>query len=102
MKKRPNGKTDGMQDKLFEAIVNLTRNEVESNVQLGPNLHAPIDASEIQEVERIVLRDSKVQAAVAECQLPKGTVVVCEPWIYGTRSSSILCRIEVIKHIHRF
>ena len=76
-------KTDVKQDKLFEAIVNLTRQEVEHNVQMGPNLHAPIDASEIILVEQIVLGDSQVQAAIAECQLPKGTVVVCDPWIYG-------------------
>ena len=72
-----------MQDKLFEAIVNLTRQDVESNVQLGANLHAQVDASEIIAVEKVVLGDPQVQAAIAELELPKGTVVVCDPWIYG-------------------
>ena len=57
-------------------------------MQMGPNLHAPVDASEIILVEQIVLADAKVQAAIAECQLPKGTVVVCDPWIYGDNSTS--------------
>ena len=89
---------DVAQDKLFEAIVNLTRHEVEHNVQMGPNLHAPIDASEILQVEQIVLGDSQVQAAVAECQLPKGTAVVCEPWIYGM----ILLQLSLISEYSRF
>ena len=50
---------------------------------MGQNLHAPMDGPEIILVEQVVLADSRVQAAIAEFQLPKGTVLVCDPWIYG-------------------
>lgn len=61
----------------------MTRQDVESNVQMGANLHAQVDASEIIAVEKIILGDPQVQAAIGELELPKGTVVVCDPWIYG-------------------
>ncbi len=55
---------------------------------MGANLHAQVDASEIIAVEKIILGDSQVQAAIAELELPKGTVVVCDPWIYGKLSDT--------------
>jgi primary-amine oxidase len=66
--------------------VNLTRRCVESNVRLGPNIHAPGDAEEILNIERIALADEGVQKEIAKLQLPKGTTVISDPWIYGSRS----------------
>ncbi|KAK5143383.1 hypothetical protein LTR04_001910 [Oleoguttula sp. CCFEE 6159] len=71
-------------NKFHEAIVNLSENRVESNVRLGNNIHAPGDAEEIVAIERVALEDEAVKAEVAKLQLPEGTVVVCDPWIYGS------------------
>ncbi|KAA8566226.1 hypothetical protein MFRU_019g01260 [Monilinia fructicola] len=71
-------------DKLHEAIINLSTGEVESNVRLGPNIHSSIDGEEILAVEVAALADAGVKAEIAKLQLPEGTVVVCDPWIYGS------------------
>jgi primary-amine oxidase len=71
-------------NKFHEAIVNLTTQTVESNVRLGNNMHAPGDGSEIMEIERIALEDESVKAELAKLQLPEGTVVISDPWIYGS------------------
>lgn len=70
-------------NKFHEAIVNLSEQKVESNARLGNNVHAPGDGAEISEIERIAIEDQGVQAEIAKLQLPQGTVVVCDPWIYG-------------------
>ncbi|KAI9643207.1 hypothetical protein NHQ30_007823 [Ciborinia camelliae] len=70
-------------DKLHEAIVNLSTGEVESNVRLGANVHSAADAEEFAVVEAAALEDEGVKAEIAKLQLPEGTVVVCDPWIYG-------------------
>lgn len=46
-------------------------------------MHAPGDGSEIVEIERIALEDESVKAELAKLQLPEGTVVISDPWIYG-------------------
>ncbi|KAI9816609.1 MAG: hypothetical protein M1827_001742 [Pycnora praestabilis] len=71
-------------DKLHEAIVNLTQSQVESNVRLGPNIHSPADGAEIIMVEKLALEDEGVKAEIAKLQLPEGTVVISDPWIYGS------------------
>ena len=65
-------------------MVNLTKQKVESHQRLGPNVHSPADVEEIVVVERAVLEDPGVKAEIAKLKLPEGTVVVCDPWIYGT------------------
>ena len=57
--------------------------KVESNVRLGPCVHSNADGAEIIEVERIALQDPAVQAEIAKLQLPEGTVLISDPWIYG-------------------
>ncbi len=57
---------------------------MESNLRLGPNVHSNADGDEIIAVERIALEDEAVKAEIAKLQLPKGTVVISDPWIYGT------------------
>lgn len=71
------------QDKLHEAIVSLSSGKVESNVRLGPCVHSNADGDEIVAVEKIALEDAGVQAEIAKLQLPEGTVVISDPWIYG-------------------
>jgi primary-amine oxidase len=62
----------------------LSLGKVESNVRLGPNVHSTADGAEIIEVERICLEDEAVRAEIAKLQLPEGTVIISDPWIYGT------------------
>jgi primary-amine oxidase len=71
------------QHKLHEAVVNLTQQKVESNVRLGPFLHANGDGDEIIAVEAALLANAKVQAEIAKLKLPEGSVVISDPWIYG-------------------
>jgi primary-amine oxidase len=72
------------QSKFHEAIVDLTSGRVERNVLLGPFVHANGDGDEIIAIEKIALGDEKVQAEIAKLQLPEGTVVISDPWIYGS------------------
>ena len=51
---------------------------------LGPFIHANGDGDEIIAIEKIVLADEGVQAEIAKLQLPEGTVVISDPWIYGS------------------
>jgi len=56
---------------------------VEYNVRLGANMHAPGDGEEIFAIERVCLEDQGVQDAIAKLELPEGSKVVIDPWIYG-------------------
>ena len=56
---------------------------MERNVRLGPNQHGNGDYAEILMVEKKALEDEGVRAEVAKLQLPEGTVVCADPWIYG-------------------
>ncbi|KAL8718771.1 MAG: hypothetical protein Q9225_004134 [Loekoesia sp. 1 TL-2023] len=71
-------------DKFHEAIVSLSQQTVKSNVRLGPNIHGPGDAEEILLVEKIALEDEGVKAEIAKLQLPEGTAIISDPWIYGS------------------
>lgn len=72
-------------------MVNLSAGKVESNVRLGPNTHSNGDYDEILTVEKNALEDEGVKAAIAKLQLPAGTVVCADPWIYGQIPSLSLC-----------
>ena len=52
-------------------------------MRLGNNMHAPGDGEEIVAIERICLEDEGVKAEIAKLQLPEGSRVVIDPWIYG-------------------
>lgn len=54
------------------------------NVLLGPFVHANGDGDEIVQIEKAALEDEGVQAEIAKLQLPEGTVVISDPWIYGS------------------
>lgn len=79
----PHALTLLVKDKLHEAVVNLSHSKVESNVRLGPNIHANGDGEEIVAIEKALLQDPAVQAELAKLKLPEGSVVVYDPWIYG-------------------
>jgi primary-amine oxidase len=76
--------TTPQQNKFHEAVVNLSKNCVERNVRLGPNIHGPGDGAEIRAIEEIVLADASVKAEIEKLQLPQGTVIISDPWIYGS------------------
>lgn len=77
-------------DKFHEAVVNLSRQNVESHVRLGANMHAPGDGEEIFAMERIALEDEGVKRELAKLGLPEGAKVVVDPWIYGMIQISFL------------
>ena len=70
--------------KFHEAVVNLSTQKVERNVRLGANVHAPGDAEEILAIEQIAIEIPAVQEEIKKLQLPEGSVVICDPWIYGS------------------
>jgi hypothetical protein len=72
-----------LQDKFHEAVVNLSTQTVETNVRLGANEHGNGDYAEILMVEKNALEDEGVKAEIAKLQLPEGTVICADPWIYG-------------------
>lgn len=72
-----------MENKFHEARVNLSQRVVERNVRLGANVHGNGDGEEILAIERAALEDQGVKAEIAKLQLPEGTVVISDPWIYG-------------------
>jgi primary-amine oxidase len=47
-------------------------------------VHANGDGDEIVAIEKAALEDEAVQAEIAKLQLPEGTVVISDPWIYGS------------------
>jgi primary-amine oxidase len=71
-------------NKFHEAVVDLTTGRVLHNVLLGPFVHANGDGDEIVAIEKAALEDEAVQAEIAKLQLPEGTVVISDPWIYGS------------------
>lgn len=52
-------------------------------MKLGVNLHGNVDYDEAQMVEKIALEDPAVLAEIKKLELPEGTVVCADPWIYG-------------------
>ena len=82
-----------MQDKFHEAVVNLSTRTVETNVRLGPNEHGNGDYTEILMIEKNALEDEGVKAEIAKLQLPEGTVICADPWIYG-KSCLLHCPID--------
>ncbi|KAF2457389.1 copper amine oxidase [Lineolata rhizophorae] len=70
--------------KFHEAIINLSRQTIERHVRLGLNQHGNGDAEEIVAVEQAALKDESVLAEVAKLKIPEGSVLVIDPWIYGS------------------
>jgi primary-amine oxidase len=70
----------------FEAVVNLDRKCLERNIRVADGLHGAVDDGEVVLVEKIALEDPRVQAEIKKLELPAGSVVVCDPWIWGADS----------------
>lgn len=64
--------------------------KIESNVRLGANVHSNADGDEIFMVEKVALEDEGMKAAIAKLQLPEGSVVIVDPWIYGILSTVLI------------
>lgn len=71
-------------NKFHEAVVDLSAGRVQRNVLLGSNFHANGDGMEIVAVEKAALEDEGAKAELAKLKLPEGTVVISDPWIYGS------------------
>lgn len=56
---------------------------MERNVRLGANIHSPLDGPEIISMEEQALAHPAVKAELAKLNLPEGTQVIIDPWIYG-------------------
>ena len=84
-----------LQEKFHEAIVNLSTQNVETNVRLGANEHGNGDYDEILKIEKNALEDEGVKAEIAKLQLPEGTVVCADPWIYGKVPQPGLSRLRL-------
>lgn len=88
-----------LQEKLHEAIANLSSQKIERHTKLGPNIHAPLDAEVIIRMEKVAFENEKVQAELKKLQLPEGSVVVCDPWPYGMCKCSPWKVQRIIVHI---
>lgn len=53
-------------------------------------MHGAGDGEELIAIETTALEDEQVKAEIAKLELPEGTVIVCDPWIYGTVAHSVL------------
>ncbi|KAI5837336.1 copper amine oxidase [Morchella snyderi] len=80
-------------NKLFEAYILLEEEErgegglvavLESNFRVKEGYHAHADGQEIVKVEEVVLQDEGVKAELAKLELPEGTVVISDPWTFGS------------------
>ena len=56
---------------------------MERNIRLGPATHGPVDGQELTLIEKTALEDEGVIRELAKLQLPQGTSVISDPWIYG-------------------
>ncbi|CAK7566788.1 MAG: hypothetical protein SEPTF4163_004740 [Sporothrix epigloea] len=70
--------------KFHEALVNLSTGVLERNARLAEDKHANGDGEEIIAIEKMLLADPGVLAALEKLKLPEGSVVVSDPWIYGS------------------
>ncbi|KAK6330431.1 hypothetical protein TWF696_003527 [Orbilia brochopaga] len=68
---------------LFECVINLASETIELNNKLD-GFHSCADGEEILEIERTCLEDEGVKAEIEKLKLPEGTVVLADPWIYGS------------------
>ncbi|KAI5776904.1 copper amine oxidase [Geopyxis carbonaria] len=71
-------------DKLYEAVVDIPNNSLQSLTPVKKGHHGFADGPQILEMEQIALADPTVQAEIAKLQLPEGSTVISDPWIYGS------------------
>ena len=77
-------------DRFYEALVELSSSSAPapgrllSNTRVGAGMHGPADGPETIAVEQVALADAGVRAEIAKLQLPAGSLVRADPWIYGS------------------
>lgn len=76
-------------------MVNLSIGQVERNARLGTNVHGNGDYDEILAIEKNALEDERVKAEIAKLNLPEGTVVCADPWIFGKFLPFSLCPASI-------
>lgn len=59
------------------------------------------DGEEMVAAEESLLKNPKFIKAIAELRLPEDATVVCDGWIYGTRSATIAMPREAKQVEHR-
>ncbi|KAF1812851.1 hypothetical protein P152DRAFT_435079 [Eremomyces bilateralis CBS 781.70] len=72
----------------YEALLNVTKDTVVYNRQLGPNVHGRPDELEIEAVKKLVLEDSNVNEEIRNLGIDDMSLVVCAVWIYGTDATN--------------
>ncbi|KAB5582956.1 copper amine oxidase [Coniochaeta sp. 2T2.1] len=75
-------------NKFLEARVNLQTKSVISLKDLPKGSQGPADVDEMIEVENYCLEHPDVIAEIKKLQLPEGTTVCTDPWIYGRDDES--------------
>ncbi|KAL2851248.1 copper amine oxidase [Aspergillus pseudodeflectus] len=71
-------------DRLHEAVVNLTTGNVVYNNELDKMLHGPGDYEEVGVIEALVRDDPQVRKELEKIGFTDTSLVVIEPWIYGS------------------
>ena len=69
---------------LYEADINIPERKIVRLEAIDKKYHAPGDATEIMQLEKLAAEDPQIQEEIKKLKLPEGTVVVCDPWIYGS------------------
>lgn len=71
-------------DKFYEATVDVGLAKLVSNSRIKEGSHGPADGPEIMAIETLVLKDPQVLAEIKKLELPEGSVVISDPWIFGS------------------
>lgn len=71
-------------NKTFEAIVDLDSGKLASNAQIPGDAQPAADTFELVEIEEIALSSPEVKKELERLKLPKGAIVACDPWTYGS------------------
>lgn len=68
--------------RLFEAIVDVTRGQVETYKELPRDFHGPVDRAEMNEAAEVVMNDPQVKKEIERLKVDDTTIVL-DPWDYG-------------------
>lgn len=70
-------------NKLWELIVDLTANKIQSQQHLEGK-HSYVDSAYMQQAEKACMADERVQNMIRDLNLPAEASVIVEPWTYAT------------------
>lgn len=77
----------------IEYTVSLTESALLSSNELSDDHHAGIDGEEMLAAEAALLADATFLKAIEELRLPEGSVVVADPWIFGSDTRDSIERL---------